>query len=181
MWELQKYGDHTAIIDDRDVQVTYSELYALQQRLADLVGRRTLVVSLCRNSVGSVAGYVAFMNARIVPILLNAELEHSLLENLLSIYLPAFLWVPEDMMSENIFSSMDVVCREYDYVLLKTAYATEYPLHDELGLLLTTSGSTGSPKFVRQSYTNILANARSIVDYLELDETERPITTLPMN
>lgn len=181
MWELQKYGDHTAIIDDRDVQVTYSELYALQQRLADLVGRRTLVVSLCRNSVGSVAGYVAFMNARIVPILLNAELEHSLLENLLSIYLPAFLWVPEDMVSENIFSGMDVVCKEYDYILLKTVYETEYPLYDELGLLLTTSGSTGSPKFVRQSYMNILANAQSIVDYLELDETERPITTLPMN
>ena len=48
-------------------------------------------------------------------------------------------------------------------------------------MCLTTSGSTGSPKFVRQSYTNILDNAQSIVKYLELDESERPITTLPMN
>ena len=54
-------------------------------------------------------------------------------------------------------------------------------MYDELALLLTTSGSTGSPKFVRQSYENVLDNARSIVQYLELDETERPITTLPMN
>ena len=32
-----------------------------------------------------------------------------------------------------------------------------------------------------QSYENILDNARSIAAYLRLDETERPITTLPMN
>ncbi|MCF0142786.1 MAG: AMP-binding protein, partial [Parasporobacterium sp.] len=48
-------------------------------------------------------------------------------------------------------------------------------------LMLTTSGSTGSPKFVRQSYTNVFTNAEQIVEYLELSETERPITTLPMN
>lgn len=36
-------------------------------------------------------------------------------------------------------------------------------------------------KFVRQSYENIFDNARSIAEYLELDASERPITTLPMN
>jgi acyl-coenzyme A synthetase/AMP-(fatty) acid ligase len=54
-------------------------------------------------------------------------------------------------------------------------------MNDELALLLTTSGSTGSPKFVRQSYKNIRANTKSIVQYLEIDESERPITTLPMS
>ena len=54
-------------------------------------------------------------------------------------------------------------------------------LHPDLALLLTTSGSTGSPKLVRQSYANIRANTASIVKYLKLDATERPITTLPMN
>jgi acyl-coenzyme A synthetase/AMP-(fatty) acid ligase len=53
-------------------------------------------------------------------------------------------------------------------------------LHRDLALLLTTSGSTGSPNLVRQSYENIEANTASIVEYLELTEQERPITTLPM-
>ena len=51
----------------------------------------------------------------------------------------------------------------------------------ELALLLTTSGSTGSPKFVRQSYQNIEANTVSIVEYLGLTPSERAITTLPLN
>ena len=46
---------------------------------------------------------------------------------------------------------------------------------------MTTSGSTGSPKLVRQSYLNILSNTKSIIEYLSIDESERPITTLPMN
>ena len=50
-----------------------------------------------------------------------------------------------------------------------------------MALLLTTSGSTGSPKLVRLSEKNLDANARSIAEYLNLGEDERPITTLPMS
>lgn len=181
MWNLQKYDKHVAMIDDKGTEVTYRELAEMQQRMMDAIGKRTLVVSLCKNSIGSVAGYIAFLNMRIVPMLLNAQLERELMANILSIYLPAFLWIPSDMVSEELFSDMEVIYSEYDYSLLKTSYQKEYPLYPELGLLLTTSGSTGSPKFVRQSYTNILSNAQSIAEYLQLDETERPITTLPMN
>jgi len=52
-------------------------------------------------------------------------------------------------------------------------------INPELALCLTTSGSTGSPKFVRLTAKNVLANAESIAEYLEIDEHERPITTLP--
>ena len=76
---------------------------------------------------------------------------------------------------------MTIEYKSYNYVLLKTGYEKKYALYDELGLLISTSGSTGSPKLVRQSYLNVMDNARSIAKYLKLDETERPITTLPMN
>ena len=181
MWDLQKFEKHIAIIDDKGTQVTYGDLINTQEQIAEKMQKRALVVSLCQNSVGSVVGYIAFMNSRMVPMLLNAQLESALLKNILSIYLPSYLWVPSDMITEDLFSDMDVVYLKYDYALLRTAYEKEYPVYEELGLLLTTSGSTGSPKFVRQSYDNIMSNAQSIVSYLELDETERPITTLPMN
>ena len=56
----------------------------------------------------------------------------------------------------------------------------ETKCHPELALCLTTSGSTGSPKLVRLTKRNILANAESIAEYLQIDENERPITMLPM-
>lgn len=178
-WDLERFADNIALKDENGQSVTYGSLVEETDRIAESVGQRCLVFSLCRNEIGSVVGYTAFIRHRIVPVLLNSHLEENLLRSLLDIYSPRYLWIPEDM--QNCFPEMEVVYSSYRYCLLKTGYGKEYPLYDELGLLLTTSGSTGSPKFVRQSYENIFDNAGSIVQYLYLDETERPITTLPMN
>ncbi len=179
IWEFGQFGKATALMDEHGNQLTYDVLDSEAQILAEKIGQRCLVFSLCRNEIGSVLGYVSFINHAIVPVLLNSHLEENLMENLLETYEPSYLWIPKDQMNQ--FSGMEAVYEAYHYILLKTGYAKSCPLYRELGLLLTTSGSTGSPKFVRQSYANVLNNAQSIVTYLELDATERPITTLPMN
>ena len=179
MWDLKKFGENDALIDDEGNRLTYQELDDEGGRIADTVGKRCLVFSLCENSIGSAVGYISFLNNRIVPVMLNANLESELLEKLLSAYCPSYLWVPDKL--ENQFDRFERAYRALGYVLLRTNYEIEYPLHNELALLLTTSGSTGSPKFVRQSYENIRTNTESIVEYLRIDESERPITTLPMN
>ena len=179
IWNLEKHAGKTALTEESGAQVTYDILNAEANRLADAIGHRCLVFALCRNAIGSVLGYTAFLNNGIVPVMMNSHLEESLLENLLRTYQPEYLWVPKDQAEQ--FSGMPEAYSAYDYALLKTGYEKKYPLYEELGLLMTTSGSTGSPKLVRQSYTNVLDNARSIAEYLKLDDTERPITTLPMN
>ena len=55
------------------------------------------------------------------------------------------------------------------------------PPHPDLALLMSTSGSTGSPKLVRLSRTNLLSNACAIGDYLDLRATDTAITTLPLH
>ena len=55
------------------------------------------------------------------------------------------------------------------------------PLHPELALLLSTSGSTGSPKLVRLSDRNVSSNAHTIGSYLELTPDDRGITALPLH
>ena len=57
----------------------------------------------------------------------------------------------------------------------------ETPLHPDLALLLSTSGSTGSPKFVRLTRRNIEANAASIREILGITEADIPIAHLPMH
>lgn len=52
--------------------------------------------------------------------------------------------------------------------------------HPDLGILLSTSGSTGEPKLVRLSARNIAANADSIAEYLDIHPCDRAATTLPL-
>ena len=179
MWDFSRFKDLPAIRDEFGNSLTYNELKNKTDKLYENIGRRCLAFSLCQNTIGSVVGYASFIENGVVPVLLSAGLERELLDNLIAIYKPAFLWVPDSLKDD--FTDFEYVYSDMDYSLLKTDYDVEYPLYSELCLLLTTSGSTGSPKFVRQSFNNVRSNAESIAEYLKLDSTEKPITTLPMN
>ena len=73
----------------------------------------------------------------------------------------------------------DIVCRA-DADDVRRA-ETAHDLHPDLALLLSTSGSTGSPKLVRLSRDNVASNAAAIADYLDLSAGDRAITALPLH
>ena len=170
IWNLEQYRDRTALIDEYGNSFSYEFIAKETRALAERVKDRCLIFCLCRNEIGSILGYVGFINNGMVPLLLNSHLESGLLDKLLSVYEPAYLWIPKDQVDQ---FDMKCIYETYDYCLMETGYEKKYPLYEELALLLTTSGSTGSPKFVRQSYLNILDNTKSIIKYLKVDETER--------
>ena len=179
MWDFKQFSNHVAALDDKGNQIHYEELLEENSKTAYVLGRRCLVFIFCTNSIGSLTAYVNCINNRVVPLLLAKNLDGELRGQLIEKYKPDYLWIPEDMEKE--FAKYTPKYKAYGYTLLETGYKNIYSLYDELCLLLTTSGSTGSPKLVRQSYGNVLSNAESIAQYLELTSTERPITTLPMN
>lgn len=179
MWNFKAYGAQSAAIDENGNTLTYGELDAACKQFQVAVGTRCLIFCLCGNTLGSLLGYVASIQGHIVPLLLDACTDANLLKQLLEIYRPRYLWLPENCGCYE--EGQDTGFSMLNYHLVSTGYCNSPPLFDGLALLLTTSGSTGSPKLVRQSYRNIESNTRSIVDYLRLSDAEKAITTLPMN
>lgn len=175
---LQNYNKNIAAIEDTGNSITYDELFKEGEEVCNHINKRCLTFCLCTNTIGSLIGYVGFLNSKIVPVLLAAKLDEELYRHLIDSYHPEYIWAPIGK-NENE-TRFEKVYEKFGYALYKTNYKG-YPLYEELGLLLTTSGSTGSPKLVRQSYKNVKANTESIVEYLQLNSSERPITTLPMN
>ncbi|GGB99987.1 AMP-binding protein [Cellulomonas carbonis] len=62
-----------------------------------------------------------------------------------------------------------------------TSDAPRHALHPDLALLLSTSGSTGSPKLVRLSHRNLTSNALAIAEALDLTAADRGVTSLPLH
>ncbi len=175
---IETNADAVAIIQHDGTSVTYFELCSASASLASIISKRTLTFILCTNTIASVVGYVGFLRNDIVPVLVDSELDPELLKKLINTYEPAYIWSPEARLHD---LSGTIVHSYGGYSLIRTAYSVEVSLHTDLGLLLTTSGSTGSPKLVRQSYRNIEANTNSISEYLGIVPADRPITTLPMS
>ena len=168
----------TAIITDDGKHVTYGEIGDFSESVLKVIQRRCLVFCLCQNTLGSICGYFSFIANRIVPVMLDSKINTGLLAGLINLYKPQYIWLPINRLVD--IKHDKIVFTGYNYSLVKLDGNHDFPLHNDLAMLLTTSGSTGSSKFVRISYENMEMNAASIARYLSIDENERPVTTLPM-
>lgn len=180
MFNLDKYIQNTAVITDKGEQLSYEELIAVTNSFANAIPLdKGLLFCLCENRIGSLVGYVACMEHHIPIVLLDGSKDLSVLHNLVSIYQPEYVWLATDK-KEGIGG--ETIYSYASFSLQKMQYEDEVEkpeINPDLALCLTTSGSTGSPKLVRLSEKNVLANAEQIAEYLEIDESERPVTTLP--
>lgn len=175
----KKYPENRiAIITDNGEQFSYGDISHFSGTIQQVIKNRCLVFCLSGNTVGSVMGYVSFLSSSIVPVMLDAKINNGFLKSLINDYRPQYLWMPYGRLNE--FEGYKVVFSKHNYTLVKLEEENYFQLHPDLAMLLTTSGSTGSPKFVRISYENLKVNTASIISYLSIDEKERAITTLPM-
>ncbi|MDR1115092.1 MAG: AMP-binding protein [Tannerella sp.] len=166
-----------ALTSDTNESLTYRELRSFSENIRIYVKPRTTVFCLCKNEMGALVGYYSFLENKAVPVMLDANSDYDLLSNLLEIYRPNYIWAPD---SFAIKTSYACLFKAYNYSLIPFS-GEKIELYSDLALLLTTSGSTGSPKLVRLSYNNILSNAEAIAEYLNIDSNERPVTSLPIH
>jgi len=162
-------------------QMSYGELDGLAGRICALMEPHSLVFCLCNNTVGSIAGYVAFLRNSDPALLLESGMSVESYLSLFRIYGPRYVWAPANCrLIEADADEFSKLLEMEGYVLWDTGNSGT-AVADELALMLTTSGSTGSPKVVRLSKKNLLSNARAIISYLQITYKERPVLGLPMN
>ena len=160
---LAGWGPAIAVIAG-DHQCTYSELASRVADRAtqypDVTTGRRMVAVLAENTLDFLVDYLAAHEAGHVVLLLPPD--GAATDQLVS------TWTPDVLAGDGrpLLAGVQTAPPRHD-------------LHPDLALLLSTSGSTGAPKLVRQSREAVLANAGSIAEYLRIEQRDRAITTLP--
>jgi acyl-CoA synthetase (AMP-forming)/AMP-acid ligase II len=156
---LRRWAGAPALVTPDGV-LSYDDLADRVRDVADRLGpQRRLVLLEAAHTVEAVVGYLAALTAG-CPVLLTAGASAA---GLTAAYDPDVVLLGDD--------GWDVRERRT---------GTAHELHEDLALLLSTSGSTGSPKLVRLSRDNLTANAAAIAAYLDLRPSDVGVTTLPM-
>lgn len=180
-WKLSYPDDAPAAIEASSGKShSYRELREDVTRIQDALprlDRKSLGLIVCSNKYKCLAVYLAALNANSAVILLDSALNQALLREFVQTYQPDWIFAAET--EANLSGYGASVSGEPG--LLEKEYPQSIQIHPDLVLLLTTSGSTGSPKLVRLTLRNLAANAESIAQYLQLSSSERPITSLPMS
>lgn len=179
---LNKDSSAPALIED-DVSIDYEELSTRAQewvaRLDAIKSGKSFGFLVFPSSTAAIACYLACLNSkRHAPLLIQPTLSDALLIDLIQHFAPDWIVLPEDKRAVIQGFGEEIDAR--DGLTLWRLQGSELEVHSDLALLLNTSGSTGSSKLVRVSYSAIDANARSIAEYLSLQSTDRAITTLPL-
>jgi acyl-coenzyme A synthetase/AMP-(fatty) acid ligase len=169
--------NRVAVIDSgADTAWTYKALSAEVSRRRDLLADegKSLLFLFCRNEPPYLAWYLAALEAGHAVALLNDQIDAQLAANLVSLYRPE--WVLTSLpVDPGAYESPDAAG------LWRRRRLDSVPLHHDLALLLSTSGSTGSPKFVRLRRANVEANAESIRQALSISEQDVPVAHLPIH
>lgn len=177
---LKAFSANTALVDTAiNKSITYLELENESQALAEKLklSVKGLIFLFTTNNSESVITYIAVLKSSNAVLLLDEKLNEEIRNGLIENYKPEFIIssneiIPEKYNNRFRYNSLNFYSR------IENTTGNIYP---ELSVLLSTSGTTGSPKLVRLAYKNIQSNAESIAEYLNIDANERPITTLPIN
>ncbi|MDQ2674760.1 MAG: AMP-binding protein, partial [Chloroflexota bacterium] len=163
---LRRNGERPALITTEGA-LTHAQLADRVQAAVDRLGPpRRLILLAARNHPDAVVLYLAALEGR-HPLMLVDAANRQAIERLVDVYDPDVVAAPGQSDPDR-------------WELVERRAGTRHDLHPELALLLSTSGSTGSPKLVRLSRTNLGSNAAAIAAYLGLAADDRAITSLPM-
>ena len=156
--DLDRFGEKIAFIADGS-SIDYAQLERMVVAFCkQLPTQKQLIAFVMRRSVEDIVAYLACLQMGHSVLMIDPSRTQAQKEHLFDRYKPNFI---------------------YDG-FLKAYYQKSHDIYDALALLLPTSGSTGSSKYVRLCVENLQANCDSILAYLPIGSDDRSISSLPL-
>ncbi len=178
LFKVGKSKKNIVLIDENNREITQLELHNKIERISKLFEINSIVIIIADNCLDFVASYIASMNkSNIITLLLDKSFSVDYIHELTHIYQPDYIFSPSELKIKNL----NIINREKlnNYEVLKIKQKNTKKLNYLNYLLLSTSGTTQSPKFVRLSKSNILDNTDKIIKILKIKKNHTTITTMP--
>jgi acyl-CoA synthetase (AMP-forming)/AMP-acid ligase II len=180
-----------AVYDDRNGSwLTRDELRAASLDLAERIAseRKRLVFLFCGVNSETLIGLLGAAAAGHATALIDPLVPEDVLTGLIEAYQPELVLgaagigekLPAVANDAETSGSFDCRAGVIEW-LARDGGSSFPPIDPALQLLLSTSGTTGSQKYVRLSRDAVIANARQIAEALSIDEQSVGIAHLPLH
>ena len=178
--KLESFKDNTALILENGKFITYKKLLLSAKKISNKLDKeKKLIFLIGQNNFETIAAYISFINKGHSVAFIDSKINNIFLKRLLSLYRPDYIFCSNQIIKK--IRSYKIILNLNSYILYKKNKIIKNILNKNLMLLMSTSGTTGSPKFVKQSYQNVTSNTKSIIKYLNIKKEDVTITSLPIS
>jgi long-chain acyl-CoA synthetase len=174
---IQKNSNLIFIDPNLGTEHSFSELLSFYEELNQLSGvNKGLIFLYPDNSVKSIQIFFNCFASNNAIALLSPNLNEELKNQLEKLYNP-FIIIDQTRNEVVGYENFKI---SNGINIHKIKNRKHYSVHPELKLLLSTSGTTGSPKFVKLALDNIYSNCDSILNYLPINNKDVTPLNLPI-
>jgi long-chain acyl-CoA synthetase len=175
--KIEKHKKNICFINEKNKNYSYENIITKSEKLTENLKERSLIFVLAQNHIDFFISYIGCFRKGLVQMLLDPKIASDQLNDLLKAYEPKYIFIPN--LTKLNLKNYTILQTLGDHKILELNKNNFFSLNKNLSLLLSTSGSTGSKKFVRISYDNIYQNTKSIIRSLNIKKKEKTITTMP--
>jgi len=184
-----KSSDSLFILNDNE-QISHSQLYENVVKLAYFfnkeigIGKNILIYS--NNSCFFVLAYLAIIKSENVCVPVNPAAKKEITGFIINETKPDFC-IAQSKFTRNLEAfglklytetDLDTIINklQHEHISVKTNNSFD---REHTAEIIYTSGSTAFPKGVMLSHKNLIANTKSIVEYLQLNKNDKVLVVLP--
>ena len=174
---IKSFCKNIALIDNNGDSYSYKYLISFSKKILKFINKRSLVILISSNSVESISFYVSSIINNYCLIILDENSDIKFINETIKKFDPNFIFYPKKF--DQNFNTKNSIWNSDNYFLIEQSKKAN-KINKLNSLILTTSGTTQNPKFVRLSSKNIYINAFQISKYLKIKKNDTTITTMPM-
>ncbi len=172
-------GDRVAIVSEQGQKYSYKDLATISLSRLSKLEPKSVCLLICNLSETAIIYYIGLIRRRITTILIDANLDQQKIDKIISNYSPNYIISP--LASSITHIEFEIIDQVDDFIIYENKSEDHESSLEDTSLCLTTSGSTGSAKFVKLSLANIDSNTQSIIKAVGINQNQVTITTIPMS
>ena len=143
---VKKFSSNIFLIDENGHSVTYNRIFSKSSKKLNFIKEGDLCLILADNCLEYIELYLYFLKSNIKQILVDKNTNESQIKKISTLYKPNYLIVN---------NSNKTLLKNYKFIKSYGVYniylfsEKKIQINNDLALLLSTSGSTGSSRFVK--------------------------------
>lgn len=172
---LLKYGQNIALIDENENSYSYKELNFLVNECSKTLKNYNLAFLIANNTLDFIVSYLSLLRSNVLVVLLDRQIRKDDLIRLLNLYKPDIIV----RTSEDNLPIHNLRCVKNKKNLgIYLFNKRKKIINKKIAQLISTSGTTGSEKFVKQSFKALDDNIKKISNFLKISNEDNTITTM---